>query len=154
MALILILISFEFITYNCRRYWTHVQVLSPNGFSSDCVFHRFLFTLKKGHISETSVFKKHLTLLKYIFHYINRTADTFQVPRIMHQWTFRSSFNYLSKMESMANVRQSLSKIQMRWQRGPFESGGFHENDEFGEKTTMAKICQNSSDIAKESLRN
>ena len=38
-------------------------------------------------------------------------------------------------MAEMANNRKFLTKIQMRWQRGPFESGDFGENGRNGEQS-------------------
>ena len=42
---------------------------------------------------------------------------------------------YWAKIAEMANNRKFLTKIQMRWQRGPFESGDFGENGRNGEQS-------------------
>ena len=42
----------------------------------------------------------------------------------------------LAKMAEMAinrQNRQTITKIQLRWQRGPLQSGDFGENGVFGE---------------------
>ena len=40
---------------------------------------------------------------------------------------------YLATMAEMAINHQIETKIQITWQRGPFESGDFGENGVFGE---------------------
>ena len=42
-------------------------------------------------------------------------------------------------MAKIVKIVEVLVDLQMRWQRVPFESGDFDENQEFGENVNMMK---------------
>ena len=52
------------------------------------------------------------------------------------KWRFRRKWRIWRKWQKwrlIAKIAKVLTKIQMRWQRGPLESGDFGENGVFGE---------------------
>ena len=49
------------------------------------------------------------------------------------KWRFRGKWRIWRKWQKWRLIAKMLTKIQMRWQRGPLQSGDFGENGVFGE---------------------
>ena len=49
------------------------------------------------------------------------------------KWRFWRKWRIWQKWRLIAKISKLLTKIQMRWQRGPLQSGDFRENGVFGE---------------------